>query len=51
MSDVFKDIVGGLLIAVGSLTTVYGGQFLIKVGATLLINGPCDALLPPEEQR
>jgi hypothetical protein len=46
MSAAIKAVVGVVLIAIGTFTSMYGGSFLIKVGAVLLLNAAADALTP-----
>jgi enhancing lycopene biosynthesis protein 2 len=46
MSAAIKAVVGVILIVVGTFTSFYGGSFLIKVGAILLLNAAADALAP-----
>ena len=38
MSAAVKAIVGVVLIAVGEFTTIWGGQALVQIGISLLVN-------------
>jgi hypothetical protein len=46
MSSAVKAIVGVVFILVGTFTSAFGGVWLVKVGAILLLNAASEALTP-----
>jgi len=50
MSAAVKAVVGIVLIVVGEFTTIYGGQALVQIGISLLVNAAASLFIKADHK-